>query len=378
MWPDDRPFLIVSVSGRALAAMAQRAGARAVVLDLFADSDTAACCDAVRRVAADRVLRFHARRLLDAAAALAAPRSCAGLVVGSGLEGRVRLLARLAEGRRLFGNAPQTVARLKDPQTLARLLESLGIPGPAVRTEPPPDPRGWLVKQAGGAGGVHVRAAHGGSKRRPGHYFQRYVAGRNLSCLFVADGRRARLIGFSEQWTAGADCPRRPFSFGGAISDASVPAAARTQVEDWVARLTGAAGLVGLNGIDFILDEADRPHCLEINPRPTATAELYDERAEGGLFAWHLNACDGRLPEGRLELGAVRGQAVVYAPVPLTVPLGLRWPEWVGDRPASGDPFGTGAPVCTVHAAGPSVPQVRKQLDERSRSIRRNVMPLAA
>jgi predicted ATP-grasp superfamily ATP-dependent carboligase len=378
MWPDRRPFLIVSASGRALAAMARRAGARAVVLDFFADSDTAASCEAVRRVASDRALRFHARRLLDAAAALAAPGACAGLIFGSGLEGRVGLLTRLAQGRKLFGNTSETVSRVKEPQTLLPLLESLGIPAPAVRFDPPPDPRGWLVKQAGGAGGGHVHVARRGSKLHPNRYFQRFVAGRSLSAVFVADGRRARLVGLSEQWPAGADCPRRPFSFGGAISDAPVPATARTRVEAWVARLTAGTGLVGLNGIDFILDEAGRLHCLEINPRPTATAELYDERAGGGLFAWHLKGCDGRLPDGQLERGAVRGQAVVYAPVALSVPAGLRWPAWVGDRPAPAAPFAAGAPICTVHAVGGSGCEVRRQLEERSRIIRRTVMPLAA
>ena len=247
------------------------------------------------------------------------------------------LLGRLAKGRRLFGNAPATVLRLKEPQNLVSLLDSLGIPAPAVRFDPPSDPRGWLVKQAGGAGGGHVRRAQRGTKPRPGRYFQRFVAGRSLSSLFVADGRHARLIGFSEQWPAGADCPRRPFSFGGAISDAPIPAATRAQVEDWGARLTACVGLVGLNGIDFILDEAGRPHCLEINPRPTATAELYDDRAEGGLFAWHLQACDGQSPKGRLESGAVRGQAVVYAPAPFTIPMEFRWSAWVGRSSGSRD-----------------------------------------
>jgi predicted ATP-grasp superfamily ATP-dependent carboligase len=247
-----------------------------------------------------------------------------------------------------------------------------------VTLEAPADPRGWLVKRAGGAGGIHVHAAHSRSKPRPGHYFQRYVAGRSLSTLFVADGRRARTIGFSEQWPAAAACPQRPFSFGGAVSDAFVPPAARAKVEEWVVRLTERAALVGLNGVDFILDETDEPHFLEINPRPTATVELYDERAKGGLFRWHVDACEGRMPEGWLGRGAVRGYAIVYAPCALTVPAGLCWPAWVGDCPGRGAPFGAGAPVCTVHATGTCVRKVRKQLDERSRIIRRNVMPLAA
>lgn len=377
MPPDGKPFLIVSASGRALATMARRAGARTVVLDLFADADTAGCCDAVRCVTSERALRFHSRRLLEAAAALATPSACAGMVYGSGLEGRVRLLARLARGRKLFGNAPGTVARVKEPLTLARLLASLAIRTPAVRLDAPADPRGWLVKRTGGAGGAHVRMAQRGATARRGRYFQRFVAGRVLSLLFIADGRQARPIGVSEQWIAGGDCPRRPFSFGGAVSDAQVPAAVRAQVEEWSARLTECVGLVGLNGIDFILDDADRPHCIEINPRPTATAELYDDRAPGGLFAWHLDACDARLPARRLEAGAVCGQAIVYAPAPLTL-APVCWPDWAADRPVPGAPFAAGAPLCSVHAAGASAAAVRHQLNERSRIIRRNVMPLAA
>jgi predicted ATP-grasp superfamily ATP-dependent carboligase len=377
MWRDGRPFLVVSASGRALATMARHGGARTVVLDLFADTDTTVCCDAVRCVTADRSLRFHSRRLLEAASTLAASSECAGLVYGSGLESRVGLLAQLARGRRLFGNAPETVARVKEPQTLASLLSSLGIRAPAVRCTPPVDLHGWLVKQAGGAGGVHVRAAGRSARSRRSRYFQRFVAGRVLSALFVADGRDVRPIGMNEQWAAGADCPRRPFSFGGALSDASVPAAARAQVEDWCARLAERVGLVGLNGLDFVLDDAGRPHCLEINPRPTATAELYDSRALGGLFAWHVEACDGRLPTGCLESGPVRGQQIVYASSPLTL-APVCWPSWVTDRPAIGAPFAAGAPVCTVHAAGGSAAAVRNLLQERSRIIRRTVMPLAA
>ena len=378
MWPDSRPFLIVSVSGRSLAAMAQRSGARAVALDLFADEDTAERCDTVRRVSSDRALRFHGPRLLAAAAELAPPHASAGLVIGSGLEGRPRLLGRLAAGRRLFGNAPQTIARLKEPATLLPLLDSLDIRYPAVRFEAPLAPRGWLVKQAGGAGGAHVREARGGSKPRSGRYFQRFVRGRTLSVLFLANGRDARIIGFNEQWPAGAACPALPFSYGGALSDACVPAIAQAQVEAWVRRLCGRAALVGLNGIDFVLDEGDVPWFLEVNPRPTATAELYDARAEGGLFRWHVEACDGVLPGDALGTGAVRGHKVVYAFAAAEVPLRLHWPAWVTDRPQPGARFAAGAPVCTVHADGSDARQVERQLDARSRMIIRSILPLAA
>ncbi len=358
--------------------MAKRAGARSVVLDLFADSDTAEVCDVARRVSLDHALGFHGRRLLRAASEVAPPAACAGLVAGSGFEGRPKLLARLAAGRRLYGNSAQTITELKQPATLFPLLDSLGISYPATTCRKPRERQGWLVKHAGGAGGAHVQPASRGPKPAKGCYFQRFVAGRSLSVLFLADGRAARVIGFNEQWPAGSACSPFPFSYGGATSDAQLAPTARARVEVWATQLTERVGLVGLNGIDFILDDEGTPYFLEINPRPTATGELYDERAAGGLFRWHVEACEGNMPADALAVREVRGHAIVYAASTLTVPAWVRWPYWVTDRPEPGASFRAGAPVCTVHAVGKDVVRVERLLFERSRTIMLSVVPLAA
>jgi predicted ATP-grasp superfamily ATP-dependent carboligase len=112
--------------------------------------------------------------------------------------------------------------------------------------------------------------------------------------------------------------------------------------------LVQASGLVGLNGLDFILAD-ETPFVLEINPRPTATIDLYDADVEGGLLALHLRACGGEMPEipgARLA----RAHAIVYAGVALRVPVGIEWPEWCTDLPEGGSAIPVGAPVCSVHA----------------------------
>ena len=88
-------LLIVGVTGRALAASAFRWGRAVVVLDLFADRDTRELATECREVSAPVALRFHQGRLLAAARALAPD---APLVYGSGFEGQIELLARLAHG----------------------------------------------------------------------------------------------------------------------------------------------------------------------------------------------------------------------------------------------------------------------------------------
>jgi predicted ATP-grasp superfamily ATP-dependent carboligase len=353
--PENLPLLLVSASARALAQSAARAGVRAVVLDLFNDLDARALAVASRRVA-DRNGKFDSRRLLAAAQELCPPENCAGLVYGSGLEGRSRLLERLSNGRTLFGNRPDTVAALKDPARFFALLDSLGIAHPEIRLEPPADVAGWLVKRTGGAGGSHVRQVRSRHRARAHRYFQRFQPGRTLSATFVADGRRARVIGFNEQWTAGVrHCA--PYCYGGAVSQPSLPWQTQRRIAGMLDDLVQASGLVGLNGLDFILD-GDKPFVLEINPRPTATIDLYDADIDSGMLALHLQACSGELPE--IPAASIaRAHAIVYAAVALRVRVGIEWPEWCTDLPEGGSVIPMGAPVCSVHAAAATSAEAR-------------------
>lgn len=372
--PEQAFLLLVSASGRALAQSAARCGMPVVVLDLFNDMDVRALASASRCVAG-RGGKFDGAKLLAAATELCPPEACAGVVYGSGLEGRPRLLERLARGRKLFGNAPATVAMLKDPLRFFPLLASLGIAHPPVRLEPPDDASCWLVKRIGGAGGSHVKPARSRHRARPHRYFQARQPGRTLSALFVADGRQAQLVGFNEQWHTAA---RRssPYCYGGAVSRPAVPASLRLGVASMLDELVRATHLVGLNGMDFILD-GETPCVLEINPRPTATIDLYDADVEGGLLALHLGACRGELPPIS-QSGGSRAHAIVYADRPLRVPAGMAWPQWCTDLPAGGSQIPAGAPVCSVHAAAPTSVEARELVAARRMQMETTLWERAA
>jgi predicted ATP-grasp superfamily ATP-dependent carboligase len=359
------PFLVVAVTGRALAASARRGGYAVVVLDYFADADTAALASACRSVVAARGLRFDRPALLAAAEALAPAARCAGLVYGSGFEGRIPLLARVAHGRRLFGNSPAVVSAVRDPVRFFGLLDRLGIPHPRVRLTPPPDPTGWLVKHPGGAGGTRVRRA-GSGRVSSEAYFQRFEPGRTLSALFLADGRRARILGFNEQWTAARFRP--PFLYGGAVGGITPPLTVGAEVPLKLDALVAATGLVGLNGLDFIV-RGDEWSVLELNPRPTATMELYDPDYSHGLFDWHLRACEGELPAGAARSATVRAHAVIRAPAEGRLGAAFEFPRWCRDRPRPGTGFVPGDPVCTVHASAPDAPRAVALLRRRQAAI---------
>lgn len=372
---DSQTFLVAAITGRALAASAARGGHRVAVADCFADRDTRTVAGACRVVVGRRGLRFDRRALLAAAAELAPVGSSTGLVYGSGFEGRVPLLRELTAGRRLFGNAPAVVAAVRDVRRFFGLLDRLSIDYPAIRHAAPRPPAGWLVKEPGGAGGAHVRRA--GRGRVPaGAYYQRLEPGTTMSALFLANGRCAHLVGFNEQWPVSAR-PGRPFLYGGAVGGVVLPGTVASDIRAKLDALVVATGLVGLNGLDFLL-QGERWLALEVNPRPTATMDLYDQDYARGLFDWHVRACRGELPDRLPRPRAVRAHAVVYVSGALRVPADFVFPRWCSDLPNAGARLTHGDPLCTVHATGPDVRRATALVRRRHAWLGRATTALAA
>ncbi len=368
-------LLIVALSARALAQSARLGGFTPRVLDGFADLDTRALADNWRQVPL-RAGGFAAAALLAAADDLD-PEQRLPVVCGSGFENRTRLLARLCRRRPLLGNTPATIRSIKQPRRLAALLARLDIPHPemdettrvgrvsrASGVTHRAHPTDWLIKRAGASGGAHIRP--GNARLRRGDYRQRRVAGQSLSALFLADGRRACLVGCNQTWHDASD-PARSYTYGGALSLApyQVPGAVRAALPGILDRLVEASGLVGLCGVDLIVD-ARHWWLIEINPRPPATMELHEP--DTGLLALHLDAVRGRLPNHPPTSAGCSGHAILYAPRRLHVPE-YDWPDWISDRPVPGSLIGAGHPVCTLHASGVAAGSVPILLEQRRRRL---------
>ena len=354
-----------------MARSAGRAGIPVHVLDLYADGDTSALALSVSRIGSIAT-GFRADRLLDSLHRIEAREGIDGIVAGSGFEERIDLLEAMARVGRLLGNPPEVVRRAKDPACFFPLLARLGIPHPETVTEAPAGSRahgtewlsaGWLCKRIGGAGGAHVRPAEACCP--PGHYLQRRVPGRPHSLVFLADGRHAAIVGYNEIRVQDGTGAAR-FRYTGAVTVSEPPVA--PAVEDAVQALVPALGLVGLCGLDFMLDEDGRYSVLEVNPRPTGTFELYEDLGvEGpGLFQMHLSACEGRLPRTVRVLGrGVAAQEVLWASETFAIPDDLRWPDWARDRPAGGTLIQAGEPICTLHARAAERKAVDRLLSDR-------------
>jgi predicted ATP-grasp superfamily ATP-dependent carboligase len=351
---------VIAVSARALAQSAARSATDVIALDAFADLDTRAVATAVP-VPRAGTAALDPVRAVAALAASAAGRRLA-IVAGSGFERTPRLLRRLGRLGELYANPPDTVAALKDPCLSLEILGVLGWSTPETQRAAPPRRSGWLRKTAGGSGGIHVRRASG-ARTCARCYFQREVPGIPMSVTFLADAERAHVLGYNALLVE--QVGDAPFCYAGVTTAASPHPALDAAIRHRLDRLVKVTALRGLNGIDFVLADGDAV-ALEINPRPTASFELYDEDYPEGLVHWHLRSF--RAPLQGFDTGRAsadrpcRGLRVVYAPRPLRVPPDVSYaPAW-RDLPPGGTRIPAGAPVLTVFACASTAHGLRQEL----------------
>jgi predicted ATP-grasp superfamily ATP-dependent carboligase len=363
---EGRSLLIASISARALAEAARRAGFTPLVADFFADADTQDAAHACRKLGG-LARGFRWRSLYPALCALAerAPSPVLGLVYGSGFEDRPELLRLISRRWPLIGTGAATVARVKSPEDFFATLDRLGIAHPPTQSAPPARGGRWLVKKRGGAGGSHIAPSRIG-KAKPHIYFQEHAPGRAVSALFVANGAEARVLGFSEQWTS--PLPARPWRYGGAVCPATLSPSLARKMATTVKKLARAYPIKGLASADFLLD-GEEPLLLEINPRPGATLDIFD-RGGQPLLSLHIEAArDGKLPSRALALQGAMASTIVYAARRGQSPSDGVWPAWVADRPKPSEWIDKSRPICTVSARAGTAAGARRLAESRKRKI---------
>lgn len=376
------PIVVVAaLSARMLAESARRAGWRVIALDLFGDSDTRQAADEWHEIGDPATLKLDPLRTYAALERASRIPGVTGWIAGSGFEACRQLLHAPLPTLPLIGNPSQAFEAVRTPARFFALLATHGIAFPETLARSPRETRGWLRKDANGTGGWHIRHAgacrdHGEPARDPAVYFQRFCAGRSMSALFVANGRRATVLGFNEQIIA----PRRqhPFNWRGAIGPVPVSANLAAQVDHAVQMIVAHSGLIGLNSLDFLFD-GERCIVLEVNARPSATMALYEGSVMPSMLALHVRACRGEpfeLPEPPVHAPDIRGEQIVFARArhtvsPAFVAEALRL-GWCHDIPISGSIVCADTPLCSVSitcSAGTPTDAVRAALTARAAAI---------
>lgn len=352
--PEDR-VLIVGVSTRAFAESASRAGRTCVSVDAFGDLDQKARLENVS------LMRDKGRAYSAAVAVAVGRRLEAGAAAYvANLENHPAAVRRLGTGRRLLGNSPAALVGARDFHQVARVVERAGghvpatLSGSAVGSAPPG--RRWLRKPLRGGGGNGVADSSPTAPLRTGEMLQERVDGFLASMSFAADGRRAVILGFSEGLAGDPAFGASGYRYCGSLHPLPIDPPLLDRLDSMAQATTKAFGLVGVNGLDFILKDGNA-FVLELNPRYSASMELLERRRRLNVFEVHAAACGGTVPAPPSidpGLGEVFGKGILWARRDLVIGDTRSWlgRDDVRDLPFPGDRIKRGHPVCTVFAQG--------------------------
>jgi predicted ATP-grasp superfamily ATP-dependent carboligase len=378
-----------------MAESAARAGLTIFAADLFGDRD-------LLRVA---TLFRHALPYPAAVPERVAGFPPAPWLFTGALENYPEILAALALRRRPLGASVPAIRAVRDPRQLREIAHQAGLQFPETLSIPTGLPVNgtWLRKPLASAGGHGVSVWlgwHPEDHSSQGWQWQQRVAGRSWSAAFVITSAGAIVLGMSRQLIGRAWTGARPFHWCGGL-DLPVDTLPDHIMQSLVRLGRGLAavpGLVGLIGVDFILDRAARLHLIEINPRPTASMELIERGTGISLVAAQLAACGDPLARVGDPLSgksrpwlreAVWSKAILFASRPL--PIDDRavelldatagpwtdhdgWPA-VADLPTPPQTIARGRPICSVFASGPTAPVALETLIRRTTALSRALLP---
>jgi predicted ATP-grasp superfamily ATP-dependent carboligase len=261
----------------------------------------------------------------------------------------------------LLGNLASTVQAIKEPAVFFSSLEKCEIRFPAISYAYPNIHEViFLRKKIGGCGGTHITYANQ-SVHSEDCYYQQYIDGRSISLLFLANHRDIEVIGFNEQWISPSIS--EPFRYGGAVSNIDLPSHVQHQLIDAAKKLTKTYELVGLNSLDAILKD-DMIFVLEINPRLSATVDLYDY-CYNNLIERHIKVCLQNIKDSVDEkihyvTTSSKAHAIVYADFNCIVPINFEWPDWVVDTPKELTEVLSYEPLCTVLAVADNAEEAKQ------------------
>lgn len=127
--------------------------------------------------------------------------------------------------------------------------------------------------------------------------------------------------------------------------------------------------LTGLNSLDFI-QHHDQSYVLEINPRPSASMQLYED----DLLRKHLmTASPSSDWQSSLPQSGYTGYQIIYAEQDVVIPDQYLWQNGTMDRPPAGQICQTGQPICSIIVRRKQAHSVLQTLNSQQHKIQKGL-----
>jgi predicted ATP-grasp superfamily ATP-dependent carboligase len=358
----SRELLILGASARAAAFSAIQCGFHPRCADYFADRDLAEICP---------VHRIDPRHAVSEFVAYAESLKPMPWIYTGGLENHPDCVDHIASRHCLWGIKGPALRAVRDPHRVFDELTRRGMHCPKICADPANLPRdgSWLKKPLTSGGGWGIEPlSEQNDGAAPAHYFQERIQGPSFSALFIGTRvePQAQLIGVTRQLIGISGAP---FVYRGRIGPVPIENSLTSRLEALGNALASAFGLTGWFGVDFVLRDGI-PLPVEINPRYTASVEIYERTQGCSLLPLHRFACDPKassnepLHRSDATMARVIAKWILYAPRRLVAPKitpepnGLEHPldgGIIADIPWPGSTIGPGEPIMTLITEGSDI-----------------------
>ncbi len=302
--------------------------------------------------------------------------SQAKVLLGSGAEGLSEWISDQTDWC-LCGSSATSIQKINQSKYFFTVLDELDITYPQVSFTHKPDSRAysWLYKYSNTCGGtgVHREAS---SRAENSAYWQQEISGEAISALFITDGTDLQCMGINQLHSC-ALMENYPYVYLGATANKKLDNIFYEKIIAYAGKIINHFNLKGVFSIDMILREQDQDtslYVLEVNPRLSATYELYERiNPHLNLVDEHIRVCEGERLSKLMLREAMSAYRIVYARGDCIVGANVDdWPSWSKDIPEFGRPVLCHEPICSIYA-DEAEGDLKQLLDEREKSILKHI-----
>jgi len=312
------------------------------------------------------------------------------VLIGSGFDDDSDTLKPIEEMGYLMGNTISRMKRARDLTRIDRIAKKLNLHRPKEFVTSSDDVDNYVKKidypcvlrplKSGGGSGIRLirnpknLQSHIEKQISKDEKFriQEYIPGFDISSSILSSESDAHCLSIQGQLigmpTAGKNCG---FAYCGNYYPSFLHKRVTNQIAETSKEICRQLGLLGSNGLDFIVDAFDRVWLMEVNPRIQGTLEMLECAGIGSITQMHVQAINGELLEA-LPTPKPVVKMIVYSRKDGAVPDLSMFPNVV-DRTPVGVVVHRGDPICTVIEVGTSLKESYREASRITGFIQKSV-----
>lgn len=380
-------ILVIGFSTRNVVCSGKRAGYNMYALDAFCDHDLKKCADAAIQLNIEDgcdVKSIKSEKILELINSFKVEFDA--IIPGSGFETMDIPSCKCP----ILRNDISTVQKVSDKSVFAGILEEMGLPHPRVfsynRKEDIEYPA--MIKPASGGGGIfnqmvenenemeaymdHIENSECGLSKTD-MLIQEFITGIPTSVSVISTKEKANSIAVNEQLIGTSWLTNMPFAFCGNITPFKHQFTEK--MKELAEKLVLKLGLVGSNGVDFLLTE-NGPVIIELNARFQGSLDTVELATGINVFDAHMKAFQGEMLSSEVSSEKYAGRVIIYGNRELKISEKMQKniiEMETADVPNVGHIAYADEPISSVLSSGDTKDEILSQLKDSVMFIRKSL-----